>query len=227
MAVRDTLALPAGFTMVPTEDRAICAFHYEDLLFKARRSARFKVLRAGEASDGIADTAFSDTLYADKRFAVLGRFRDTELCYRKYETKHQPEMYPAELWTGTLAHPYISSDPEASHWRTRILHACATEGVNFAGHYTVAEWGCGAMCQMLAVVDRMNGHVYFSGIPFDTLDGHYGVRYARDSRMILINSELVEWQPGYRLLFGDQRPSTYVWNEQRKRFELVETVKDP
>jgi len=213
--------------MEPTDDPQTWNFYYEDLLFKAGRNARFKVLRSGEMNDRLVDTAFSDTLYADKRFVVLGRFRDTELCYQKYETELQPTMYPATLWAGSLAPPRFSTDPAAKHWRTRIRDDCETKGVNFAGHYTIAEWGCGAMCEVLAVVDRMNGHVYFGGIPFDTLDGHYGARYATDSRMILINSELVEWQPGYRLLFGDQRPSTYVWNEQRKRFELVETVKEP
>lgn len=99
--------------------------------------------------------------------------------------------------------------------------------MNFAGHYTIAEWGCGAMCAMLAVVDRIDGRVYFTDIPFDTLDGHYGAEYTPESRLIVVNSELAAWKPGYRMLFGGQWPSTYVWDEKSKRFELIETVIDP
>jgi hypothetical protein len=69
--------------------------------------------------------------------------------------------------------------------------------------------------------------VYFTDIPFDTLDGHYGAEYTPESRLIVVNSELAAWKPGYRMLFGGQWPSTYVWDEKSKRFELIETVIDP
>ncbi|CAN5780106.1 hypothetical protein BH11BAC7_BH11BAC7_17040 [soil metagenome] len=31
------------------------------------------------------------------------------------------------------------------------------------------------MYQSMAIVDRINGKIYYSGIPFDEYDGHYGI----------------------------------------------------
>jgi hypothetical protein len=216
--------LPAGFTRESTEDSTRWVYRYEDLLFEGKRSARFAVVLAGSNDHYAQDTTLRDTLYQDKRFLIRGDFRRTDMAYRRYESKHRPEQYPATRYSSELAAPNITSDPNARGFRTMIRRGCASQGVNFAGHYTIAEWGCGAMCQALAVVDRIDGRVYFSDIPFDTLDGHYGARYAPDSRMIVVNSELAAWRPGYRVLWGEQWPSTYVWDEDRKRFELVETV---
>lgn len=46
-------------------------------------------------------------------------------------------------------------------FRTR-LRQNAKEGVNFAGHYTLATWGCGSDCHSLAIIDAKTGTVYFS-----------------------------------------------------------------
>jgi hypothetical protein len=173
------------------------------------------------------DTTLQDTLYRDKRFLIRGDPRQINMVFRRYASKFKPEQFAAEPYTGQLADPRISSDPNARGFRTVIRRDCATQGVNFAGHYTISEWGCGAMCAMLAVVDRIDGRVYFTDIPFDTLDGHYGAEYSLDSRLIVVNSELATWRKGYRVLLGGQWPSSYVWDEEHKRFELIETVSDP
>lgn len=217
-------ALPVGFTLEATEDSTRWIYHYQDLLFEGKRNARFAVVNAGQPDPWVTDSTLRDTLYHDKRFLIRGSMRHTEMAYRRYESAFSPKQFTVETYTGQLAPPNIASDPNARGFRTMIRRGCTSQGVNFAGHYTVAEWGCGAMCQVLAVVDRIDGRVYFSDIPFDTLDGHYGACYAPDSRMIVVNSELAAWRPGYRVLWGEQWPSTYVWDEDRKRFELVETV---
>ena len=51
-------------------------------------------------------------------------------------------------------------------YRTMIRQA-AKKGPNFAGHYTVAEWGCGTACEQIAVVDSQTGDV--SDGPFGAL----------------------------------------------------------
>ena len=209
--LQTTDTLPAGFTREPTEDSTRWLYRFEDLLFEGERHVRFAVVPAGKPDPYIQDTAVSDTLFQDKRFMIRGDFRRTDQVYQRYESKHRPEQYAATLYSGALAAPVIPSDPNARHWRTVIRRDCKAQGVNFAGHYTIAEWGCGAMCQILAVVDRIDGRVYFTGIPFDTLDGHYGARYTPDSRMIVVNSELAAWRPGYRVLWGEQWPSSSFW----------------
>jgi hypothetical protein len=224
---QSTVPLPPGFTRETTEDSTRWNYHYEDLLFEGKPNARFAVVHVGQPDAWATDTALRDTLYHDKRFLIRGNMRHMDLAYRRYESAFSPEQFAVETYNGQLAPPNIASDPNARGFRTMIRRGCTSQGVNFAGHYTVAEWGCGAMCSMLAVVDRIDGRVYFTGIPFDTLDGHYGAVYTPDSRMIVVNSELAAWRPGYRVLWGEQWPSTYVWDEDRKRFDQIETVSDP
>ena len=223
-ALDDADTLSSGFTREPTDDSARWLYRFKDLLFEGDRHARFAVVPAGKLDLYGQDTALRDTLFQDGRFMIRGAFRRTDLAYQRYESKYRSEQYPATIYRGALADPVITSDPNAHFWRTVICRDCEAQGVNFAGHYTIAEWGCGAMCQILAVVDRIHGQVYFTEIPFDTLDGHYGAMYAPDSRMIIVNSELAAWRPGYRVLINEQWPSTYAWNEEQKRFELLGSI---
>jgi hypothetical protein len=54
----------------------------------------------------------------------------------------------------------LASHPLASRFRTRLREA-AHRGPNFAGHYTIASWGCGSGCAQYAIVDARNGRVFF------------------------------------------------------------------
>ena len=62
-------------------------------------------------------------------------------------------------FTGTPAAPVLSS-PDARRFRTEIRQD-AGAGPNFAGHYTIALWGCGSTCMGFAVVDARTGEVSF------------------------------------------------------------------
>src|SRR5581483_12123079 len=61
-------------------------------------------------------------------------------------------------FTGKPAMPVLKTAYERS-FRTAIREA-AEHGPNFAGHYTVAEWGCGAGCVSVVIVDAANGAIY-------------------------------------------------------------------
>lgn len=54
----------------------------------------------------------------------------------------------------------IASQSLARRFRT-MLRKGATEGPNFAGHYTIASWGCGSGCVQFAIIDARNGRVFF------------------------------------------------------------------
>src|SRR5437868_2812690 len=85
------------------------------------------------------------------------------------------EDYPVKaIFKGQPANPVLST-PEQRLYRTRIREGAAkgrgvgkgswkyaedTPGPNFAGHYVVIRWGCGADCLMMAVVDAETGKVY-------------------------------------------------------------------
>jgi hypothetical protein len=94
--------------------------------------------------------------------------------------------WPAsENYTGPPVAVVIGSDPQAQQFRTRLTEG-ARHGPNFAGIYTVVEWGCGTNCQQVAVVDARTGRVC------DWLTTELGSRYQLDSRLFIENPETEE-----------------------------------
>ncbi len=57
----------------------------------------------------------------------------------------------------------LKSHKDANMFRTNLRNA-AKEGVNFAGHYILATWGCGTNCTQSAIIDARNGSVFFPRI---------------------------------------------------------------
>src|SRR5579862_3169987 len=49
--------------------------------------------------------------------------------------------------------------PQQRRFRT-VIRQSAAKGPNFAGHYTIAPWGCGTGCIQFVVVDNQSGNVY-------------------------------------------------------------------
>jgi hypothetical protein len=68
------------------------------------------------------------------------------------------DMPVAEKFNGKPA-PVKLSTAEARRYRT-VIREGAREGPNFAGHYTIVTWGCGAGCVQFAIVDAKTGAVY-------------------------------------------------------------------
>src|SRR5438552_2640156 len=62
------------------------------------------------------------------------------------------------IFKGKPAAPILAS-PEERRFRT-VLREGAQEGPNFAGHYTVVEWGCGTECWQAAIIDTETGRVF-------------------------------------------------------------------
>jgi hypothetical protein len=70
------------------------------------------------------------------------------------------ERYPVSAAAVGKPAPVRLDSPNARRYRT-MLRDGAREGPNFAGHYTVVTWGCGAGCQTVAIVDAMTGRAFF------------------------------------------------------------------
>jgi hypothetical protein len=62
------------------------------------------------------------------------------------------------MFNGAPAAPQFQTRGQRE-FRTMIRQA-AKKGPNFAGNYTIAEWGCGTACEQIAVVDLRSGDVY-------------------------------------------------------------------
>lgn len=103
--------------------------------------------------------------------------------------------YPAiEKYNGRNAPIALSRDDKA--FRTR-LRSAASHKPNFAGHYIVAAWGCGAECLTGAVIDANSGRV--SWFPFTLccwdVNVDRPIEYVLESRLIVFKGERNE-RPG-------------------------------
>src|SRR5579863_8322547 len=79
------------------------------------------------------------------------------------------DSYPAEtIYTGTPAQPKLSKDQRM--YRT-VIRTGAKSPVQFAGHYTVPECGCGTGCSLYYIVDSVTGRVYEGDFAISDLPG--------------------------------------------------------
>ncbi len=69
------------------------------------------------------------------------------------------EAYPVEVFTGPAVMPAYTGDQRPfAEYRTRIGEA-VKHGANFAGHYAVAEVGCGTGCRYGYLTDLKTGRI--------------------------------------------------------------------
>ena len=106
-----------------------------------------------------------------------------------------------QIYKGTPAKPKLSKDQRA--FRTRIREG-ATSPVQFAGHYTVPDWGCGAGCIYFVIVDSITGNVY-DGLSVADLSLSYvekhpnelRIQFHPDSRLFKVNGCIGEVKCGF------------------------------
>jgi hypothetical protein len=183
-----------------------------DFLFEAKKNAKFEFIANGQKTKLKTE---GDTLYSDEKITMLGDIQEivSSGIYRRFAFKSKFDNYKVDkVYKGQLASPNFTTDPNAKRFISMIKQGCK-EGVNFAGHYTIVEWGCGTLCAEMAIVDRISGKIIYSQIPFDTADGHSGVDYKIDSRMLIINtaalSEFDDYEQGYRRFDFGRNPAVY------------------
>jgi len=83
------------------------------------------------------------------------------------------QHYPVvEDFKGSPAKPLLVTPHERS-LRTQILDQ-AGEGPNFAGHFTIAHWGCGSPCVGFFIINERTGTIY---------DPHFAVACADNNQM--------------------------------------------
>lgn len=67
--------------------------------------------------------------------------------------------YPAAPFKGRNAAADLKTDPRSRAYRTQLKRWSA-QRPNFAGHYILATWNCGAGCVELAIIDAASGRVF-------------------------------------------------------------------
>lgn len=141
------------------------------------------------------------------------------------QTKSDPprfEDYPADVYAGKPVPLNLRSHKMARMFRTRIREQLQEEGINFAGHYTIAVMGCGTGCSTTAIVDALNGRAYFPQV-FDGWSvgpGGYPDE-GEDVRTFRTNSRLLKVYGSPRLgayeEWGPPGVYYYEWKNNRLR----------
>jgi hypothetical protein len=130
-----------------------------------------------------------------------------------------------EPFWGDPSNVDLKSHPRASESRT-LLQAASKEGTNFAGHYAIATWSCGAACQTIAMVDLVSGKVYFPDF-----ESALGVGHRADSTLLVINppglvrSSLKMIQDSGEMDGGRYDTLYYEWDEGSQSFKLLKRLK--
>jgi hypothetical protein len=143
----------------------------------------------------------------------------------------QPEAFPAfdqlrvtQVFSGQPARPILRT-PDDRMFRNRIREGAA-EGPNFAGHYTIAEWGCGAGCVQMALIDAVDGRIYrgpFQVLSWELLE-YEGKLASNDDRF-----EPLDFQKGSRLLIvrgcpEEKNCASYFYELAGSQFKLIRKV---
>ena len=135
-----------------------------------------------------------------------------------------------KFFTGKPA-PVVLETKKARLYRT-VIREGASEGPNFAGHYTVVAWGCGMDSFELAVVDAVSGKIFFPPFECVTLAGGFGLplpegrglrnpAYRIDSRLLVV----VGVEDSEKAKPEDRAARFFVF--EKGKFNLVYTIPAP
>lgn len=101
---------------------------------------------------------------------------------------------------------------ESRRYITQLTEA-ASAPVNFAGHFIMTEWGCGAGCVTAAAIDAKTGKVVM--LPFTVSDWPLDITeplsYRKDSSLLIVRGSRNERGPG-----------TYYYRFDGAAFRLIE-----
>lgn len=124
---------------------------------------------------------------------------------RSYAGEQAPRFddFPVkDVFKGKPAKVKITS-PKDREFSTR-LHEISGQKPNFAGHYTLASWGCGSSCIQTVAIDARTGRVVW--LPFTVccwdVDVNEPIEFTRNSSLIVVHGSRNEAGGGvyyYRL----------------------------
>jgi hypothetical protein len=122
---------------------------------------------------------------------ALGIFLTSVVFAQKSEPRF--ESYRVKVWSGKSAALNLSSHKLARMYRTSLREQLREEGVNFAGHYTVAAMGCGTGCSITGIVDARTGRAYFPQVfeGWTSIIGDYEFKEGEDIRTFHASSRLI------------------------------------
>jgi hypothetical protein len=134
-------------------------------------------------------------------------------------------QYPVKVEKAKARGIDFKRNPDARTFRTRLSEALAG-GVNFAGHYVVAGWGCGTGCISGAIIDTRTGNVFWPeqlsdiGVWYGKEDyADEPVKYHKNSRLLVI-----EGVPGGKEGQPDKPSGEYYYEWTNNRLRQIKFV---
>ena len=119
------------------------------------------------------------------------------------KTRPDFKAYAVEkIYAGAPAAPKLSRDQRT--FRTMIREGAKSK-VEFAGHYTIPRWGCGAGCSTFVIVDSLTGAVY-NGFNVADLPAAWIEKHG--------DQEQMEFHPNSRLI-------KIIWLHQRAELRIL------
>lgn len=162
--------------------------------------------------------------------AIAGEGADDGVVTAADVPADAPEFaaYPAKpLYKGRVAAPDVKTERRSRLYRT-MIRIGTKDGVNFAGHYVMVNWGCGTGCTSHAIVDARTGRVFhpapihyddqsFTDADMFEGDSLYGegsaFAYRADSRLVVIAGGV-----------SDKRRGIFYYEWRGERLRLIRYV---
>ncbi|WP_283151275.1 hypothetical protein [Silvimonas soli] len=139
------------------------------------------------------------------------------LCYLLHVTVASAQINPGFAdYSVTVIPPNKPAqvqlaDAQSRRYASRLREAGHSKP-NFAGHYVLASWGCGASCQMTAAIDAKTGSVIW--LPFTVccwdINIQQPLEFKTNSRLLIVHGARNERGNG-----------TYFYEFDGKRFKLL------
>ena len=169
-------------------------------------SANFFIEKIDENGIDLKNWEGQKLIYLDKDDKWIDNVTATA-CTKQLAALFKEES--VEMFEGTPAVVDFTTLPEAKTYYTMITKSVAS-GSNFAGHFTLAHWGCGTDCFSYAIIDTKTGEIIiYSGANVNYHLGDYG-----------LNSRILILEPVY----AGQEKKYYKVIENQDNNSLLELV---
>jgi hypothetical protein len=158
----------------------------------------------------LSDSGKIDIHRVGDREMIVLQGKDTVEVFRKVGFDKTFEDFKVKLYKGKKAPLNYQSHRIAREYKTVITSEYEREQVNFAGHYIIASWRCGAPCSDFAIIDVKTGQVYY-----DTRMMNIGyIDYQPDSKLLIIGRvDSLGWYPTINTY--PMPPAYYLWENNR------------
>jgi len=141
-------------------------------------------------------------------YPKLGVTQSLDSCFSNYSTEIE----------SLQTKPSIQFLEGTEKFKTEIKSTYQS-GVNFAGHYVIASWGCGTACQSHAIINSKNGEAKF--LPFSTV---LGIEYQAESDLLIRDFGILSEEFRGDSLYKHLEAEYYVMKEDS--LHLVNKVED-